>query len=187
MTRKDWLWKIKNLQTLCALMQGVPTDKFIPSAYWRKQVLPQQLSDPDPDGCGLIWHSVVAPMTGDYARALERICREVMHSHGFDPVMTMSLLSERSLTNVISISYDREVAGEDARAMACHRALEKSLADAGFYPYRLGVQSMTSYASTHGCHDRLVDEINRAVDPNHILSFGRYQPNENSIKDASSW
>ncbi len=159
------------------LMQGTPTDRMIPSVYWRKLTLPAtDRLNPDRDRCGLIWLPVVSPLGGAHARVMIDIVRQVFACHAFDPAVSMTLLGERSISNVIGISYDRDMAGEDARAMRCYEDLLQCLTRAGYYPYRLGIQSMGELRSTVGCHDELVAGIKRLVDPNGILSPGRYQP-----------
>ena len=40
------------------------------------------------------------------------------------------MITERSLACVISLAYDRQIEGEDARATACHQELLRRLAEA---------------------------------------------------------
>ena len=49
-----------------------------------------------------------------------------------EPAMTITLLTRRSMDNVISISYDRDIEGEDERAEACFDELLQALVQAGF-------------------------------------------------------
>jgi 4-cresol dehydrogenase (hydroxylating) len=85
------------------------------------------------------------------------------------------LITERALACVISISYDRDVSGEDAKAMACYRDLQEQLHAAGYYSYRLGIASMAEQASRSSYTDAL-RTIKDALDPNGILAPGRYTP-----------
>ena len=104
------------LAPVYGLMKGVPTDAPMASAYWRKKSgIPADM-DPDRDGCGLLWCSPVLPNTGAHAIEVTRLATEVLLDHGFEPQMSISLATERSAICVITISYDREVAGEDDRA-----------------------------------------------------------------------
>ena len=43
---------------------------------------------------------------------------------------------------MISVAYDRDVSGEDRKAMNCYEELQRRLTARGYYPYRLGIQSM---------------------------------------------
>ena len=70
-----------------------------------------------------------------------RSARDVLLAHGFEPLISITLVTERAITCVVSISYDRDVAGEDARALACYHALLDALHAEGYLSYRLGIQA----------------------------------------------
>ncbi len=103
------------------------------------------------------------------------IAESTLLAHGFEPMISLTLLTERTLASVISISYDRDIDGEDAKAMACYRELEHKLQDAGFYSYRLSIASMRMQES-RGPYSRLLQDIKHAVDPKGVLAPGRYIP-----------
>jgi 4-cresol dehydrogenase (hydroxylating) len=156
-----------------ALMKGTPTDKPTASAYWRKRMTPPSNMDPDRDRCGLLWCAPVAPAEGGHAQKLAAIATETLLSHGFEPMLSFTLVSERALTCVVSIGYDRDVPGEDDRALACYRELQQKLMANGYFSYRAGVQSMLEM-NRHEAYNRLLSGIKRAVDPQNILAPGRY-------------
>src|SRR6185369_9833466 len=110
---------LKLVRPVFGLMKGVPTDKPMRSCYWRKRRIPEQI-DVDRDGCGLLWCSPIAPLTGSHALAVSQIASRVLLAHGFEPMITLTLLTERTIGCVISINYDREVPGEDEKALRCH-------------------------------------------------------------------
>jgi 4-cresol dehydrogenase (hydroxylating) len=74
---------------------------------------------------------------------------------------------------VISLSYDRRVPGEDEKAGACYRRLLQTLAEQGYYSYRLGVQGMEQMNGGKG-YNLLLKAIKACIDPNNVLSPGRY-------------
>jgi len=88
-------------------------------------------------------------------------------------MISLTLTTDRAVTCVVSISYDREVQGEDARAMQCYRELLDRMTSAGFYSYRLGIQAKQLLDPTTS-YGRLLGTLKDALDPNHILSPGRY-------------
>lgn len=163
------------LRPVYGLMKGIPTEQPLASAYWRKRTPPPARMNPDLDGCGLLWCSPVAPCTGEHAIRLSQITQEILPHYGFEPAISISLLTERAICSVISISYDRAVPGEDERALTCHRKLIESLNEHGYYPYRLGVQSMAHMDQTSS-QSRLLLELKTLLDPAGILAPGRYQP-----------
>lgn len=157
------------------LMKGVPTSKMLASAYWRKHDVPDQC-DPDRDRCGLIWANAVAPADPAQVRRMVRIVEDVFARHPFEPAMSMTLRTERTVDNIISITYDRDRDGEDERAMACHDELTNALMDEGFYPYRLGVHSMALVGRRRDATGRgLIAQLKKTLDPAGILAPGRYE------------
>jgi 4-cresol dehydrogenase (hydroxylating) len=163
------------LQPVYGLMKGIPTADAVASTYWRKRTPPPAAMDPDRDGCGLLWCSPIAPAEGGHARRLTALASEILISHGFEPQMSLSMVNERTLACVISITYDRAVPDEDERALVCHRELVRRMAENGYYLYRLGLHSMEGlYAG--GSHAALLDSIKQLLDPNRVLAPGRYEP-----------
>lgn len=156
------------------LMKGIPTDHPLRSCYWRKRIIPKQI-DIDHDRCGLLWCSPIAPLEGAHARVISDIASRILLDCGFEPMISLTLLTERTIGCVISISYDREVAGEDGKAMNCHQQLIDELNSMGYFPYRLGIQSMDQMSGDSG-YNRLLRVIKASVDPNRILAPGRYEP-----------
>lgn len=170
------------------LLKGVPTTAPLASAYWRKKgPLPTQM-DPDRDGCGLLWCSPVLPNTGAAATEVTRLATDLLLRYGFEPQISLSFATERSLICVTTISYDRSVAGEDERATACYRELVEQLLARGYPPYRLNVASM-DYAGVEGAYAASLGAMKAALDPNNVLAPGRYQPgngNRHTMETASS-
>ncbi len=173
-SRWDLRRTLELVKPLFGLMQGVPTDQPLASTYWRKRTLPPAKMDPDRDGCGLMWFSPVAPAEGAHAAAIAEISSSVLLRHAFEPMLSITLISDRAIICVISLTYDREVPGEDERAQRCCSELETELAAKGYYPYRLGIQSMERMQGG-GAFQGVLSAIKKFVDPQNILAPGRYQ------------
>jgi 4-cresol dehydrogenase (hydroxylating) flavoprotein subunit len=94
-------------------------------------------------------------------------------------MISITLITERSVACVITIAYDRGIPGEDRKAIDCYRELLRSLWSAGYYSYRLGIQSMQEMSGDNG-FNRLLQSLKQTLDPNDILSPGRYQPRSSS-------
>jgi 4-cresol dehydrogenase (hydroxylating) flavoprotein subunit len=106
------------------------------------------------------------------------IANRILLEYGFEPSISMTLITERAVACVISICYDRAEPGQDDQAMACYRHLRQELTDRGYYSYRLGIQAMSEMSGADG-HADLIRAIKNAVDPNGVLAPGRYEPAEN--------
>lgn len=165
---------LKLLMPVYELMKGTPTDKPLESAYWRIRSAPPAKMDPDLDGCGLLWCAPVTPLTGDHAGRLSALACDTLLAHGFEPMLSLTTVSDRALTCVISIGYDRSIPGEDDRAMACYRELQQKLIAHGYYSYRAGVQSRVEMTGT-GSYNRLLATLKSALDPAGVLAPGRYE------------
>lgn len=161
------------LRPVYGLMRGVPTGDTLASTYWRKRTPPPRDMDPDRDGCGLLWCAPVAPLEGGHAERLTRLCIDILLRHGFEPMLSLTLVTERALTCVVSICYDRAVDGEDARAMACYHELLHVLASHGYYSYRVGIQA-GAHLQRAAPYDAVLAALKQALDPAGILAPGRY-------------
>jgi 4-cresol dehydrogenase (hydroxylating) len=161
------------LKPVYGLMKGIPTDHPLESTYWRKRTAPTRDMDPDRDGCGLIWCSPVAPNDGAAASHLTRMVSELVLAHGFEPAISLTMISGRALASVISLTYDRDLPGEDQKAKNCYRELVSSLAEHGYHSYRMASGMMAGMGES-GPYTELLAGIKRAVDPSGILAPGRY-------------
>lgn len=173
LTGLDLKRTLEIVKPVFGLIKGIPTDKPMDTCYWRKRTPVPANPDPDRDGCGLLWCAPVAPAEGDSVLAMTALAEDILLAYGFEPMISLTLTTDRAVTCVVSISYDREVPGEDERAMQCYRELLERLTAAGFYSYRLGIQAKQLLDPTTS-YGKLLAAIKNAVDPNHILAPGRY-------------
>jgi 4-cresol dehydrogenase (hydroxylating) len=165
------------------LMRGEPTNKPLASAYWRKRSAPPSQMDPDRDDCGLLWYAPVTPLTGEHAMRLSKVACETVTDHGFEPMLSLTTVSDRALTCVVSIGYDREIPGEDQRALACYRILQQRLTSLGYYSYRGGVQSDAEMQGD-GAYNQLLEKLKSTLDPAGVLAPGRYQALQTKVASA---
>jgi len=163
------------LKPVYGLMRGVPTDHPLASTYWRKRTSPPAKMDPDRDGCGLLWCSPVAPNDGAHAERLTDLAAEILLRHGFEPAISLTVLTERTIACIVSIAYDRDVAGEDGRARTCYKELLEACFREGYHSYRLAVSSMYAMVG-EGTYPDLLRSLKATLDPWNILAPGRYVP-----------
>lgn len=173
MTGWDLTAALALVRPVYGLMRGVPTEHPMASAYWRKRTRPPADPDPDRDGCGLLWCAPVAPLEGRHALRMAGLSTDVLLAHGFEPMLSLTTVTERALTGVVSICYDRDVPGEDERARRCYDELLRTLTQNGYYSYRLGIQSADEMRR-EASHAAVLDALKRALDPHGILAPGRY-------------
>lgn len=154
---------------------GTPSDANVRTTYWRSRQPVPETMDPDRDGCGFLWICLAVPFEPQALSEVLDITETDTLDRGFEPQIGMMCVSCRSIHLFYSIAFDRAVEGEDQRARACHDAVLQRLIERGFYPYRLGVQSMHSIpGEAHGTNS-LFRALKRGLDPNGILAPGRYE------------
>lgn len=165
---------IEIVEPVMGLMRGVPTEHSLASVYWRKRMPVPADRNPDRDRCGLLWYAPVFPAEGAAVAALTNLASKTLLEFGFEPMISLTLLTPRAVYAVISITYDRDLVGEDDRAMACYSELARRCTADGFYPYRLGIQSMQDLLPSPAYAD-LLSRLKNLLDPNRILAPGRYE------------
>jgi 4-cresol dehydrogenase (hydroxylating) len=170
-------WNLKRtlavLKPVYGLMKGVPTDHPLFSAYWRKRTAPPADMNPDRDGCGLLWCSPIAPNTGSDALRISKIARECIFSYGFEPVISLTVLTDRTLSCIVSITYDRAQPGEDDQAARCYSHLLNSFAEHGYRSYRLSIRGMDAMEEG-SAYSETLRVLKQTLDPKGILAPGRY-------------
>ena len=167
-------------ESLFAMNRGVPNGRFLAGAYWRRRGglpsgFPKQ-ANPAHDNCGLLWVSPILPLRGADLLALHRMVEPLFKKYCFDLFVTFSMINERSLGGVITVAYDKEDEEEVARAKACYKAVFDLCMAAGYVPYRVGNQSMAQLDPNSDVFWATVRQIKAALDPDGIISPGRYEP-----------
>ena len=111
---------------------------------------------------------------GRHVVAALGIIQETISRYSFEPILIVGCISKRVIYINVDITYDRDVAGEDERALACHDALLGRLIGAGYIPYRLSIESVRLLPEPEDGTGRLLQALKKTLDPNNILAPGRY-------------
>jgi len=172
----DFNTNVPFLEKLFRLKQGIPTNYFIPSSYWRKKTPPKRTDNIDPtkDNVGLLWLAPIAPIDGKHVKIMSDIIHNIQIKYGYEPGLSITLLTERTLDCVISLVYDRDIEGEDAKALACHDELFEILTDKGYFPYRLSSHAHDAYSKLESSLTPQLKSIKQALDSENILSPNKY-------------
>jgi 4-cresol dehydrogenase (hydroxylating) len=167
-------------ESLLAMNRGEPNGRFLAGAYWRRRGgLPQgfpQHANPARDNCGMLWVSPVLPMRGSDLLALHALVEPVFREYRFDLFATFSMINERTLGGVLTVAYDKDDAGEVARAKACYQEAFARVMEAGYIPYRVGNHSMAELDPDGDVYWKTVARIKEALDPFGVIAPGRYEP-----------
>ncbi|MDA0712727.1 MAG: FAD-binding oxidoreductase [bacterium] len=148
--------------------------KNVKIAYWRKRNPPVGEYDLNLHDCGLIWCMFMLPFAGQDVEIAINVAEQTFLKYGLEPNIALIGTETRTLKFLPAIIYDREVVGEDERAMNCHDEIAAKLIKLNYFPYRLGVHSMNLMASTDKDSTDLLFRLKKLFDPEEILSPGRY-------------
>lgn len=171
-----------------SIFLGFPTERSIKSTYWRKKSSLPENMDPDRDNCGVVWLCPVLPFDSYEVKRAIDIVKETAEKYRFEPQIAFMFPSERAVYLYPSIVYDRDVLGEDERALKCHEEMLNRMIGDGYFPHRLGIQSMAALPKSMDGYDAFIRQIKKLVDPHDILSPGRYicTPHQEVVENPQS-
>jgi 4-cresol dehydrogenase (hydroxylating) len=130
-------------------LKGVPSDEHLRGAGWRVRG-PAPVDPTDPLDChaGLLWIAPLLPANGASAVEVMRLVEPIFERHGFEPLVTFTLITDRALVCVSNLSFDRREPADAARAKACYDELTATLAREGYISYRTGPRAWPSSTKT---------------------------------------
>ena len=169
------------------LLAGEPSEVALPLAYWMSGKRPKDgvSMNPARDGCGLVWYSPLVPLRADKVRAYTRMVREVCVEHRFEPLITLTSLSDRCFDSTVPILFNRASRSAIERAERCYEALIVAGQEIGCMPYRSKVGSMQSFIKPETAYWQLVMTLKRELDPLGLISPGRYVVSEKEAKSEN--
>jgi 4-cresol dehydrogenase (hydroxylating) len=172
----DFNTNIPLLEKIFRLKQGIPTNHFIPSSYWRKKTPPDTIDglDPTQDNVGLLWLAPIAPIDGQHVKRMVEIINAIQIKYSYEPGLSITLLTERTLDCVVSLVYDRDIQGEDLKALACHDEMFETLTNEGYFPYRLSSHAHKAFSKIDSSLSPVLRSLKQHMDPESTLSPQKY-------------
>lgn len=157
------------------VFKGIPGTSSLDLAYTKRRAGGAP-SNPDParDNCGLIWFAPVAPMSGSHTRTVINVASSLFEKHGFDLSLVFVYLNPRSVMVLMQILYDKKNAEESARAIALYDEVAAATTKAGYPQYRTSLAYMDRILGESGSFRALAQHLKSALDPQGVLSPGRY-------------
>lgn len=158
------------------LIEGIPDDVALRLPYWKSgAALPSDLTQALQNGeRGLIWYAPLVPLTTDAVQAFEAMVSRVCLAHGFEPLITLTSLSDRCFDSSVPLLFDGRDPADHARAQQCFDALFSEGRKLGYVPYRMGAQTFDRLDAQNDPALTLARHIKQTLDPHGILSPGRY-------------
>jgi 4-cresol dehydrogenase (hydroxylating) len=169
--------RLKIVRPVYDMLKGLPSIDAIRGTAWRVRTpVAEGASDPLDFHAGILWVSPVIPMVGAEVTRLLALIEPIYHKHGFDCLATLTLLTERTISCVTNIAFDRREPEDRRRADECHHELTSALLAQGYIPYRASPSLMAQIATEDSVFWQVTREIKQALDPAGIISPGRYVP-----------
>lgn len=164
-------------KTVSGLTCGIPTENTLPSVIWaahKRRPLEGELEDLDRATAGFIYVTPFAPLSTQATIELLNIIRSTFSEFSFEPSVTLNVVTAQTVEAVVSIHFDRSSETQRRNALECSRTLGKRLIDAGFPLYRTNIEDMDLVTNPKSEYWKAVREIKQLLDPNGIISPGRY-------------
>lgn len=162
-----------------AIMLGRPNKVALKLAYWRnpesEQLDPEELS-PSNDNCGLLWYAPLITMKASTMRDYVNFIRTTCPKYNIEPFITFTNLKHDCVDSTIPIVFDltNPKAVEDAHN--CLKELVTEGLKKGFVPYRLNIDQQQWLLDKDQPFWQTVNKLKQVLDPNAVLSLGRYNP-----------
>lgn len=158
------------------LVAGRPNETALPLAYWRNTQAPKGLpKNPSRDGCGLLWYAPLVPMRPAGIRAYVTMVKQITPKHGIEPLITLTSLSDKLFDSTVPLVFERDKPHKVAAAVSCYRELLETGRIQGWFPYRVGVDTMETLVDLQRDSKIFQDRLRKDFDPHDILSPGRYR------------
>ena len=165
---------IHQMQNVTKLLSGEPSSYALQGAMWK---LPKDSINIHQDlrltSAKQFCLSPVFPAMGETIELHLQKMIQIVRKHSFDPMITLTLVNERSVVAVVNVDF--EILEADL-AFKCQEELTQYMLDQGLYPYRLNIE--TADAFWQACHNnersRLLKKLKKQFDPLGLMHQTRY-------------
>jgi len=124
-------------------------------------------------GGGNCWFLPAMPMVGAIANQHQAMSRRILREHGLEYI-TEYICGPRMSRALHVIVFNRQDPEECQRVIACYRALMATYAEAGYPISRAPLDFQEEAMARLETFPEVCADLKRALDPNGILSPGRY-------------
>lgn len=166
------------LQTALLAFSGIPTEQGLKLVYQDSSSLESTtMMNPSFDQCGIIWFSPLIPLDAGHLNQFWELVNRLLEQYERKPLISFTTISPYLFIASVPILYNKLDKKELEKAQKCYENLLARAIESGFHPYRLGIQSMPDQLPQRNfSYWDLVSQLKQALDPEHIISPGRYCP-----------
>ncbi|WP_299012994.1 FAD-binding oxidoreductase [uncultured Photobacterium sp.] len=163
---------LSGLQLVIDLKKGIPSDDAIKTLLDHREATSEMKTSEFP-AC-FRWICAVSSFSKTEIKEMLSICHQVFQKYGYEERYSMTNVNERAVVMIANIRFGKSEE-EIAKARDFHKELDNALLSAGFCPYRSGsgmFDAIKPYIDNTNLE--LLNTLKSALDPNHILSPGKY-------------
>ena len=170
---------VDSLTGLLNILNGIPQDTALKLAYWKnlkKGNITSSLN-PNKDNCGLIWYAPLVEMTPNHVSNYVKFVNRVSDRYGMNPLITLTTIDDLCFDSTIPILFNKDDELDQVRAHEYFNALLNEGKALGFFPYRLGTNSMPSFLnSIDNDYSEILTSLKEVFDKEGLYAAGRYVP-----------
>ncbi|GMM71819.1 hypothetical protein MTsDn5_17710 [Alteromonas gracilis] len=166
----------KSLLELCKIKQGIPSNEFLRTIYWRNlHKLEDSVPNPSKDKVGLLWGAPCSEISSKNFKLITSIMNETCKKYDLECPISITLINERTMECVLSLSWDRQKEKEEEQALVCYQEIMLKCASMGFLQYRMSTLSNHFLNRQHLPLPIELPELKSCFDPCNVISPSKYQ------------
>ena len=172
--------QLDSLNKAKEFMQGKPNRIALKLAYWRHhkgaKSFEGNVLSPGKDKCGLLWYAPLVLMKANAMREYVEFVRKTCPLFNIEPFITFTNLRHDCVDSTVPILFDLSNPAAVTDAHNCLKELVTEGLKLGYVPYRLNIDQQQWLLDKESDFWQTVNQIKSKLDPNNILSPGRYNP-----------
>lgn len=169
------LLMVPGLNALCDIKQGTPSNYFLKSIYWRNlQKRTNGDLSPEVDNVGLLWGAPCSSIESTAFSAITELMENKCQKYGLECPISVTLLNDRTMESVLSLSFDRGNEAEVNNAMNCYEEIMLCAAEMGFVQYRMSTFANSFLEYKHLFIDEPLLNHKTLLDPCNVISPDKY-------------
>jgi 4-cresol dehydrogenase (hydroxylating) len=137
---------------------------------------PQNTPDLDRHTRGFLYLVPLMPSEGETVRRFLDFIPSLKAAAGQEPAVTLNALDARVMEAVVSLSFDKSDPKAVQHVVAVGKDWLERLREIGAHPYRVHIDHMDQATPAEGPWAELHKKLASTLDPNNVLSRGRYEP-----------